>query len=80
MSNHKLGLMLQGDRVNLNGHKHEHNGHTWTELYGGGHYEHCTCGSTRKVNPDGRPSVGGTDDAQGWHTCTLCTPQLYRGR
>ena len=76
--NHKLGLILQGDRVNLNGHKHEHNGHAWTEFYGGGHYEHCACGATRKVNPDGRPSVGGTDDAQGWHTCTLCTPQLYR--
>ena len=30
MSNTKLGLMLQGDRVNLNGHKHEHNGHACT--------------------------------------------------
>ena len=77
MSNTKIGLMLQGDRVNLNGHKHEHNGSNPTEFYGGGHYEHCTCGATRKVNPDGRPSVGGTDDAQGWHTCRLCTPQFY---
>ena len=78
--NHKLGLILQGDLPSLQGHQHTHDGSNTTEFSGGGHYEHCVCGSVRKVNSDGRPRVGGTDDAQGWHTCTLCTPQLYRGR
>ena len=80
MSNTKLGRMLQGDLPNLQGHKHEDNGQEKTMFYGGGFYEHCDCGSVRKIGRDSKPVIEHQDDAQGWHTCRLCTPQFYRGR
>ena len=75
--NHKLGLILQGDLPNLQGHKHEHDGSNTTEFFGG-HFEYCDCGSVRKVGRDGKPVIEHQDDKNGWHTCTRCTPQLYR--
>ena len=78
--NHKLGLILQGDLPNLQGHQHAHDGHEKTMFYGGGFYEHCDCGSVRKISPSGHPVIEHQDDKNGWHTCTLCTPQLSRGR
>jgi hypothetical protein len=58
--------------------KHLHStAHTECTLYSDGHFEYCECGAVRKVKSDGKPSIAGDDDKDGWHTCKLCTPEFF---